>query len=129
MGQHLLGLDGGHAPKVVPIGGDIQNHRVAQLGFGGHFLHIAEGNFVVWVGYFFHNALGGQNPEAFFFRVQFHVEVVEVSFVKDIAHIQALGAAITLIALEQGLTQGGFNGGFRQVAFAADAVDHFLQAG
>ncbi len=128
LGQHLFGLNGGHAAKLALIGGDIQNHFLSGLGFLSHFSDFLQGNFVVWVFHLFHDCLGGQNPEPLLFNIQFHLKVGEKLFVK-MGTVQPLCTPIALIAFHQRLPQCSLNRSFGQITFAANAFNHFSKSG
>ena len=55
LGQHLLGGGGGHATEVIFLWGDIEHHRVADLGVFGHLLHFSQSDLVVFAFDFFND--------------------------------------------------------------------------
>ena len=130
LGQHLLGGGSGHATEVVFLWGDIEDHRVADLGVFGHLLNFGQGDLMVFAFDLFNNDFRSQDPVALLLEIKAHVEVGEVVLLKGVfADAQVQGAPIALVALEQGFAQGGLHHGRRQFLFFADVLDQVVQTG
>jgi hypothetical protein len=130
LGQHLLGGGGGHAAEVILLGGDIQHHGVAHLGVVGDLLHFGQGDLVVVALHLLHDDLGGQHPVALLVEVELHVEVGEVVLLERVfADAQIEGAAVALVALEQGFAQGGLHHRGGKFLLFADVLDQVVETG
>ncbi len=80
--------------------------------------------------HFLNDDLAGQHPVALLFQIKGHVEVGEIVFFEWIlADAQIEGAAIALVALEQGLAQGGLHHLGGELLFFADVLDQVVQTG
>jgi len=85
---------------------------------------------VVFALHLLHDDLAGQYAIALLLQIEGHVEVAEVLLVEGVfADAEVEGAAIALVTLQQGLTQGGLHHLGSQLLLVADVVDQVVQAG
>jgi hypothetical protein len=85
----------------------IKNHGVADLSIFGHLPHLIDGDLVVIALHLLHDDLAGQHAVTLLLQIKSHIEIGEIVLLERVlTDAQIEGAAVALIALQQGFAQG-----------------------